>query len=198
MRIVSDVNLYLSLAGGEPVDLVIERDGVPLRRDQLELVPRTYVENGETGTYFGLYFEQAPATPERKLQQSWETTRYFARSVWLGFQMLAEGKAGMGDLSGPVGIVSLIGQSGAQADSVGDGLRAVVSIIALVAVNLAVVNMLPIPALDGGHVLFNLIELVFRRPVPQKIQNTCVYAGFILLITFMLMATVFDVKRLIS
>jgi regulator of sigma E protease len=57
---------------------------------------------------------------------------------------------------------------------------------------------MPIPALDGGHVLFCLLEVIFRRPVPQKIQTVCIYTGFALLIILMVMATAFDIFRIIQ
>jgi regulator of sigma E protease len=76
------------------------------------------------------------------------------------------------------------------------GFAGVLKLTALLSINLGLLNLLPIPALDGGHILFNLIELICRRPVPERIQSTCTYAGFIFLIGIMILATVMDVLRL--
>ena len=76
------------------------------------------------------------------------------------------------------------------------GLQAVLKLAAMLSINLGLLNLLPIPALDGGHVFFNLIETIFRRPVPVKIQSILTYAGFSFLIILMALATIFDLFRL--
>lgn len=86
------------------------------------------------------------------MKQSWNTCWYFARAVWSGLVMLVSGQVGLDDMSGPVGIVSYLGEAGSQGGSIVAGLENVCYIIALIAVNLAIMNLLPIPALDGGRI----------------------------------------------
>ena len=76
------------------------------------------------------------------------------------------------------------------------GVDELLYLTALLGINPGLLNRLPLPALDGGHVLFCLLALVIRRPVPMRIQAVCIYAGFALLISLMLMATVFDIFRI--
>ena len=72
----------------------------------------------------------------------------------------------------------------------------IIVIAALIAVNLAVMNLLPIPALDGGRILFTLIELIFRRPVPPRYERWVHAGGFALLICLMLAVTFQDIMRI--
>ena len=106
----------------------------------------------------------------------------------------------MDDLSGPVGIVSTMTEMGQEAETTRDALESILYFGALIAVNLSVMNMLPIPALDGGRIFFLLIDAVslalFRRKVPEKYQAAVNTAGFVLLMGFMLVVTFKDVFKL--
>lgn len=113
---------------------------------------------------------------------------------------LFTGGASVQDLSGPVGIVSAITEVGDQAESQRDAWSQIFYFAALIAVNLAVMNMLPIPALDGGRVFFLLVDelslLLFRRKVPERYQAAVNTAGFVVLMGFMLLVTFQDVFKL--
>jgi regulator of sigma E protease len=76
------------------------------------------------------------------------------------------------------------------------GISGVIKVTAILSINLGLLNLLPIPALDGGHILFNVIEMLFRRPVPERVRSVCTYFGFVFLIGLMLLATILDVFRL--
>ena len=114
--------------------------------------------------------------------------------------MLVSGQVGLKDMSGPVGIVSYLGEAGEQGGNLQAGLQNVVYIIALVAVNLAIMNLLPIPALDGGRIFLLLVsELVFfvtRRRMDGKYEAYLHAAGFALLMLFMAVVTFSDVFKL--
>ncbi len=198
----NDVMLYLALAKDENLDLVIERDGEYLKRDNFPLVQREYTTStGETQMKYGLYFTLVEASFKNTIKEAWDTSFFFARSVWVSLEMLGEGQAGIKDLSGPVGIVSLIGEAGTQSESVLLGLNNVFYIIALVAVNLAVMNMLPIPTLDGGRIFLVLINRLYfyitKRELNPKYEAYIHAAGFVLLITLMIVVTFFDVIKLV-
>lgn len=201
VHIVNDAQLYFAISKGETMDLVIERDGQILKRPDFPLALRDYTLNGETVKRYGLYFDMVKATPGVVLQQAWDTSLYFARSVWIGVQMLAQGDAGLKDMAGPVGIVSMIGESGTQSPSLLAGLKNVSYIIALVAINLAIMNMLPIPALDGGRIFFLLLNglyhLVTRRNINPKYEAYIHAGGFALLILLMVVVTFQDVIKLL-
>lgn len=200
--VVNDAQLYLSLSKGETMDLVIERNGERLARPDFPLQQREYTVNGETSLRYGLYFAKVDATPGVIVQQTWDTAGYFARSVWMSFQMLFQGDANLKDLAGPVGIVSMIGETGTQSGDLMMGLKNVCYIIALVAVNLAIMNMLPIPALDGGRIFLILINrlyyLITRRNLNPKYEAYAHAVGFLLLIVLMVVVTFQDVVKLVN
>ena len=126
--------------------LLLDRAGISKKKG--------YIETDGT---IRLYFTVEDATLPGVLVQSWHTCGYFARAVWSGLGMLVSGQVGLNDMSGPVGIVSYLGEAGSQGGSVAAGLQNVVYIIALIAVNLAIMNLLPLPALDGGRIFLLLV-----------------------------------------
>lgn len=106
---------------------------------------------------------------------------------------IVTGRGSVKDLGGPIMVGQAVYDNATYA-----GLVAVLKLTALLSVNLGLLNLLPIPALDGGHVFFTLVEMIFRRPVPLRLQATATYMGFFLLIGVMIMATAFDIFRLAS
>ncbi|MEK7582015.1 MAG: site-2 protease family protein [Patescibacteria group bacterium] len=101
------------------------------------------------------------------------------------------GEAKITSLTGPVGIVGLVGTASQF------GFAYLISFIALISVNLAVLNLLPFPALDGGRAFFILVESIIRRPISYKITNAINAVGFVLLIILMIVVTYHDIVRLI-
>jgi len=99
-------------------------------------------------------------------------------------------KADLTQVAGPVGIVSLVG----QASQFGFGY--LLSFTALISVNLAIINLVPFPALDGGRLLFVAIEAATRRKIAPKVANFLNIIGFALLILFMITVTISDIGRL--
>ena len=115
--------------------------------------------------------------------------------------MLVNGQAGLKDLSGPVGIVSTMVQVGEQSESTRAAVENIVYIGALVAVNLAVMNLLPLPALDGGRIFFLVVNavamLLFKKKIPAKYENYIHFAGLVLLLALMVVLVFSDVGKLI-
>lgn len=103
---------------------------------------------------------------------------------------LFTGKISVNKLSGPVGIYSVVGQMSKQ------GLVALIYLMALLSINVGVINLLPLPAFDGGRILFLIIEKIKGSPVDPKVENTIHSIGFILLILLMLYVTFNDILRL--
>lgn len=122
------------------------------------------------------------------LRETWNKTVFIGQMVAGLFSRPEELTENLG---GPVMVAQTVHQQATHA-----GLAGVLKITALLSINLGLLNLLPIPALDGGHIIFNLLELVFRRPVPERIQAACTYCGFVLLIGLMLAVTALDVLRL--
>ncbi|MEG1658934.1 MAG: M50 family metallopeptidase, partial [Oscillibacter sp.] len=200
--VYSDVDLLLQLNRGKPLDLVVQRDGKSV---ELQGLPwGTYTgTNGEAYQGNGLYISRnatEEATIGAKLRYSWLNTLDFVRVVRLSLQMLVSGEAGMKDVSGPVGIVSTLTQVGEASDNARDAVDNILFFAAMLAVNLAVMNLLPIPALDGGRIFFLVVDAVsmalFRKKVPEKYQMAVNSAGFVLLMGFMLLVTFQDIWKL--
>ncbi len=109
---------------------------------------------------------------------------------YLIWQMVSYGRAPGVEIAGPVGIFSLTGQA-AQL-----GFVYLLQLIALLSVNLAIVNALPFPALDGGRVLFLIIEKIKGSPVSQRVEKAIHSAGFVFLIILMLLITIQDIVKI--
>ena len=201
--VYSDISLLMGLNKTGAFDLQIERNGEVITLRDFTMERREYTDqNGKAYTGYGLYFGAEEATLGRKLSYSWNNAMDFARLVRLSLQMLVTGQAGVKDLSGPVGIVSTMTQVGEQAATTRAAVENIAYLAALIAVNLAVMNLLPLPALDGGRIFFLLVDAVsmalFKRKVPEKYQAAINTAGFVLLMGFMLLVTFQDVFKLVK
>ncbi len=196
-----DAQLFLSYAG-QSVDLEVVRDGRHILIEDLPLQTCTSMD-GETYQGFGIYVGAAEVPAQSfftRVQYSFYQALDFVQIVWFSLVQLVTGNAGMEDLSGPVGIVTTITEVGSSAASPAAAWRNIFYLGALIAVNLAVMNLLPLPALDGGRIFFLLVDAVsfalFRKKVPEKYQTAINAAGFVLLMGFMLVVTFQDVFRL--
>lgn len=199
--VYSDIRL-LGLNKTGVFDLVVERNGEKVTLTDFPMAPQTYTDqNGASYTSYGLYFGAEKATLGRKLSYTWNNAVDFVRLVRLSLQMLLTGEAGVKDLSGPVGIVSTMTQVGEQAGSVRAAVENIAYLAALIAVNLAVMNLLPLPALDGGKIFFLVINaigmLLFKKQIPAKYENYIHFAGLVLLLALMAVITLSDVWKLV-
>ena len=111
--------------------------------------------------------------------------------MWLTIVNLFTGKISINSLSGPVGIYTVVGETRES------GIENVLFLVAYLSINLGIMNILPIPALDGGHVLFLLIELVTKKKVNEKVEGILTTIFFGLLLLLMLYITIHDIVTLI-
>ena len=105
--------------------------------------------------------------------------------------MLFNGQAGLNDMSGPVGVVSLVAK-----ETETNGLQAYIMLLIFISVNLGLVNLLPIPGLDGARILLLLGEAICRKPLPRKVEATINLVGFAVLMLLFVVLTFQDVRRL--
>ena len=116
--------------------------------------------------------------------------------------LFRSGEADLKDVSGPVGIVSTITDVGEQAESASAAVENIAYLAALLAVNLAVMNLLPLPALDGGKIFFLVVNAVsmavIKKQIPLKYENYIHFAGLVLLLALMALVTFSDVWKLFS
>ena len=149
-------------------------------------------ENGISYLNVDFYVYGIRKTLGSYIKQTFATAASYCAVVWRSLIDLISGKYGISAVSGPVGVTAAIGSAAKQS------LENLLPIMALITINLGIFNLLPIPALDGGRLLFILIEMIFRKPVPQKYEAIVHAVGFALLIGFMLLITAKDIWTLIA
>lgn len=175
-----------------------------LQRAKDYTVPMTVVRNGELVRLPAVHFAANEADGSLVLdfqvygvQKSPRTVAvwagryfaYYARAILRGFWDMATGRVGLNELSGPVGVVSAVSQA------VRYGWRDVVSLAALITVNLGIFNLLPIPGLDGFKLLFLAAEGLTGRAVSARFQAAVNAAGIVALLMLMVLITAQDISR---
>ena len=118
--------------------------------------------------------------------------------VTMSLKQLVTGKAEKEDVSGPVGVVNEISEAAKESESKSDAVFNLLYITSLITINVGIFNLLPIPGLDGGRLLFCIIELVRRKPVKPEHEGYVHLAGMILLFGIMIFATYNDIIRLFT
>ena len=205
----SDLDLFFNRAG-DTMDLVIERDGERIVLDDFPMAAREYVVDGETQVKRGIIrgINENPTLLD-KLALSWYNTIDTVRLVWVGLGDLVTGAVGLRDMSGAIGIVTLIGDEAAQAQEqaaatggnpIAAAAQSIAYIVGFIAINLAVMNLLPIPALDGGRILFLIVGSIYRlfakKRLNPKYEGYVNAAGFVCLMALMLVVAFSDVLKL--
>ena len=189
--IANDILYELVRTQNTRADFTVRRDGrlVQLPGVQFD----TYTdEGGNTRMNIGFTVYALEKTPANVLKETFNSELYYSRIFFTSLVDLLRGRESINNLSGPVGIVSAISQAASY------GLTDVLELLVLITVNLGVFNLLPVPALDGGRLVFLAVEAVIRRPVSERVQESLTLATFILLFGLMIFATYNDVLRLIT
>ena len=194
-----DAALFLQFNDGKGMDVEVIRDGEKVVLKDLPLYRGTY--DGQPGR-FGLMVGAAwvPATFLTTVRFIGYQTLDFIQQVWFSLAQLIRGNVGLSEVSGPVGIVSTMTEVGKASETVLAAIENIAFFGALLAINLAVMNLLPIPALDGGRIFFLAVDgltmLLFKRKVPERYQAAVNAACFVLLMGVMLLVTLKDVGNL--
>ena len=186
----SDFSMILNLNGGDVHDLVVLRNGEKVVLDDFLMEKHEVVrEDGSKQMLYGMNFSIADLNLAGKLEYAWNQSLNTVRMVRLSLQMLLSGQAGLSDVSGPVGIVQ---QMSSVAEASATKLDALLNLLyfgGFIAINLAVMNLLPLPALDGGRVVGLLIttavEKLTKKKINPKYEGYLHGAGMILLLGLM-------------
>lgn len=198
----SDISTLLNRGNGKTHDIVVRRDGEKIVLNDLPLTPREYQVEGKKVTMYGLYFQSKEATFGSKLRLGLANSVDFVRMIWWSLEDLFTGAVGFSALSGPIGIVDAMGQMAESADGVRQAVDNLLYFAAFLAINLAFMNLLPLPALDGGRVFFLILNglavLLFRRRIPAKYEGYVHFGGLVLLLGLMVVVAVQDVYRIIG
>ena len=198
----SDMSLILQLNPGEVHDLVVQRDGRKVTLSNFRMETHTVTdENGNTRQLYGMNFTVENLNLPGRINYAWNQSLDAVRMVRLSLQMLVRGQVGLRDMSGPVGIVQ---QMSIVADSSPTRQAAMMNMLyfgGFIAINLAVMNLLPIPALDGGRVvcllLTRLVEAVTKKKIDPKYEGYLHSAGMIALLGLMALIMFKDIFVLI-
>lgn len=197
VRLYREVSLISLLNAGEPMEIQYERNG---EKNTVLLTPQ-YDET--TGRYFiGLQGagEYVDCRSANIIPYSIYEVRYWFKYTFKSLGMIVKGKVTKDDISGPVGVAQIIGDNYDVAKEYGvtSVVLTMMNIAILLSVNLGVVNLLPLPALDGGRLVFLFVEAVRGRPIPPEKEGMIHFAGFVALIILMVLVMFNDVMRLFS
>ena len=194
VNIKRDMDFEFMRGGTEPLDIVVERGG-----EEISFTVNPYMVKGEGDTEYprlGVIIKTEEPGFFNVLHESFFQTIWMGTTVFVSLGMLISGEAGMNEVSGPVGVVSTMSDA-AQ----GGGIIALINLLmlgSLISVNIGIMNLLPLPALDGGRIFFVLIEAIRRKPIPPEKEGIVHFIGLILLFGLMIFATWNDIMRLIS
>jgi len=184
----------LAVTGVKEVTLIVEREG---KEVNIKVTP----ELTESETYYtGLfcYGERVKTTPIHTLVYGVKEVGYWIRTVFDSLGMLVGGKVSLNDVAGPVGVVNVIGNVVEQSkpDGAFTVLLNLFNMAVMISANLGVMNLLPIPALDGGRLVFCIIEAVRGKPINKEKEGMVHFVGMILLMVLMVFILFNDVKNI--
>ncbi len=200
MRIFTATDISYQFQNDEDgiFDMTVVRDGEKTELNDVEFV----TEEG----YLHIDFMVKPIelNPATAISESFKSTLTYSRLIYISLFDMLRGKYSLNDLSGPVGIVDQIDEVIDSQTSEDDGIdwyslaQNMLSIGGLISINIGLFNLLPLPALDGGRLIFLIIELIRRKPVNPKYEGMVHFVGMVLLMILMVVVTVSDVSKLFS
>ncbi len=196
IRAWADIPAAVNAAGGKAITIVIARDG---EERALVMTPRAQTLEGASGEEVRVWLIGIQSATIRLgpieavaagLERTWDMIAFTCRSI----VMLVQRTVPLDNVGGPIRIAQIIGQS-VQSDH---GFFSVLRLAALISVNLGILNLLPIPVLDGGHIVFFLAEMLIGRPISPRVREVSTRVGMALLLALMVFATWNDITRLLS
>lgn len=190
----TDIVNTISLDGTKPVDITVRRGGEVLVIEDVQ-----FPVDSQDGVSFGVvdfvteYNEYGFGA---RLGQTVERSFATVKTIYKSLVKLVVGDFGLQGVSGPVGTVSTIGQAVTSPEVSSFRVEYLFYLFSFISMNLGVMNLLPLPALDGGRILFVLLEMLRGKPVARKYEGWIHLAGMALLLGFMALITVVDVMKL--
>lgn len=182
--------LELQVNMGNSITLEVDRNG---ENKIITITPKKMVEDGKEVSRYGFAINDEVKTGFfASLKYAFTKTLSLLYQMVLTIFYLITGTLGLNSFSGPVGIYNIVGQAASS------GFWSLVSLTALLSINVGFINLLPLPAFDGGRLLFIIIEKISGKKVDPKLENTIHSIGFFLLLALMLLITYNDIIRLIK
>lgn len=180
-------------------DFTVMRNGERVQLKDVQFFTQP-TESGGRGIYLDFGVEWVDKTFFNVITRAAKETATYSRLIILTLFDLIRGNYGLNDIAGPVGVVSAIGEVSSEGfeRSFSEGIRSSLFMAALITVNVGIFNLLPIPALDGGRIVFFIIEAIRRKPIKAEIEGMVHFIGFAALMLFMLLITVLDIRGLFT
>lgn len=177
------------------IDFVVEREGEKLELNGVKFQTMT-AEDGRLTIIYDFIIRGVEPNFLNVAKNSVLESVSIGRMVWISLLDLVTGQYGLSELSGPIGTVTFIAEAAQTATQQTD-YSYLFTLLALIAINIGLFNLLPLPALDGGRLFFLAIEFVFRKPVPAKYEGWVHAIGMVLLLVLMAVISFSDILRLI-
>ncbi len=190
----NDISDLIQASNGEEMEIVVERDDNEVTlKVTAKTAHTTYYDYG-----FDLSGERVKVGPLETIGYSFKQVGYWIKQVFNSFRLLFTGVASVNDMSGPVGIVSAIGDvvEESKADGAFYVFLNLLNWTIMISANLGVMNLLPIPALDGGRLVFLFIEAVRRKPISREKEGMVHFVGIVLLMILMVVILFNDIRKL--
>jgi len=194
----NDITTFLDRRTDGKQSVVVIRNGEKVNLGELTFA-RDY-DDGSGSLRYGFSVSYEEKNFGNVISYSWRNSLNFARLVWMSLGDLISRRVNVGEVSGPVGIVKIVVETGSSSESVSDGFLQIVYLFSFIAINLAVMNMLPIPALDGGRVvtvvLTAIIEKITKKKLNPKYEAVMNGVCLVLLLGLMAVITIKDIVGL--
>ena len=189
-KVTTDDELITAIRSDEDFiySLTVEREEESLSFDEVEFMSVTIFD-------FTVYPEDK--TFASVMKEAFGYSLSLGRMVYLSLFDLVRGQYGINDLSGPIGTMSIITEIAQESVATTD-YSTLFMLFAMITINIGLFNLLPVPALDGGHLFFMFVELIIRRKIPQKYVSWVSAAGLVLLLVFMALISANDLWKWIS
>ncbi len=194
-----DVSYFMSTDDDGVFDFTIKRNGKKIDINDVKFKTEMAEYDGEERLTIIYDFIIVGVEPSVKtvIPAAFRTSVSYARLVYISLFDLITGKYHVSDLSGPIGTVNYIADAASESVKQTDFTFLFV-LMALIAINIGLFNLLPLPALDGGRLLFILVEMITRKPVPKKFEGWVHAVGMVLLLALMAFVSFSDIWKLIK
>lgn len=195
IHLYREVSLISALNKGQTMDIVVKRNG---EKQEITLVPKYSEEDGRY--YIGLVGagEYMKCNPVQVFQYGWYEVKYWVKATYKSLLMLLQGQATKDDVSGPIGIAQFVGDTYEEVKPYGISsvIFTMMNIVILLSVNLGIMNLLPLPALDGGRLVFMFIEVIRGKPVSPEKEGMVHFAGLVVFMILMVFIMYNDIARI--
>ena len=197
IRIYREITLISAMNNGEPMEIQLQRDG---EIKNVILTPRYSSEDGRYYIGFRGSGELIKCGPLDVFKYSVYEVRYWVKATYKSLLILIHGQAKREDVSGPIGIAQFVGETYEEVKPYGISATVftMMNIVILLSVNLGILNLLPLPALDGGRLIFMFVEVVRGKPISPEKEGMVHFAGLVVFMVLMVFIMYNDIAKIFA